>query len=88
MNSVPHNVVALTIYPNPAEDLITVTIVAGIINANILIYDAEGELVYTTHTNYFFTSNAINVAALSNGIYIIRIVNGFESGAASFIINK
>jgi hypothetical protein len=57
---------SLLIYPNPAEN--TLTIDGDYTSANI--YDLFGKLVLTTDYQ-----NNINVSALSNGIYFIKVDN-------------
>lgn len=64
----------ITIYPNPVKDVIYVAIDGSISNQAIIeLYDAVGKLVI--HEQAESIQTALNVNALSKGIYILRIVS-------------
>lgn len=63
----------LTIFPDPSSDIIIVSGFTG--NANVEIYDATSRKIYTQ-----FAENGkaeINCSSFSNGIYTVRVGNGF-----------
>lgn len=65
--SVNKNIVAnISVYPNPASSNITINVPAGFSKINSVLYDIMGREVANTDTN------TINIAGLSNGIYIVK----------------
>ena len=64
----------LVIFPNPASDLVTIQSASEL--SEIRIYSMEGQLQGT------YSTNKMNVAHLSSGIYIVRAYspNGIQSG--------
>lgn len=66
----------ITIYPNPANDYVVVSLPNEIANGSkITIYDTQGKLIDTLKNNINFTNDAvrINTANLSNGIYRVQV---------------
>lgn len=69
----------VSVYPNPASDLVTIKIQAGILVNRIVISDATGRTVYASEENA--TGNiSVNTSKLSNGLYSIRLET--EKGVA------
>jgi hypothetical protein len=66
----------VTVYPNPASNLVYVTNVA---NATVQIFDVTGQLVFTKVVVSDF--EPINVSEFNKGIYIINISN--DKGAVT-----
>lgn len=72
------NIKVLNIYPNPTQNNLTVEVES---NEKVNIYDLLGKKVMTTTVS---VDNAtINVSALTNGIYIVKIEN--SNRVAKFI---
>lgn len=63
----------LTVYPNPASNLIHIANEAG---AQISVYNIAGQEVMAIESAE--ANESINVAALSEGLYIVRVANGNE----------
>ncbi len=63
--------VAISLYPNPANT--SVNIVANSSNVNAVVYDIYGKAVVKTGT--FNNRTNIDVANLSNGTYIVTLLN-------------
>lgn len=61
---------AVTIYPNPIDDIIGVTAVNKM--KQITVFDAHGKRVLTKETGNA-TAQQINVHMLSSGIYVVKI---------------
>jgi len=62
---------SIEMYPNPSNQLINFSNITE--KSNISIVDVNGKLVLTSTINS--SSNTINIEALSNGIYFVRIAN-------------
>ena len=71
---------ALTVYPNPTNDLLFVELRgAGI--ANVALYDLQGRVVETRHGTSLQDGTAtLNVKSLPAGVYVLRVkdANGNE----------
>lgn len=65
----------IAIYPNPANDLVTINSENGNVNS-VTIYDVTGRLVYTETANVAKLN--INITDLSKGVYVINVTT--ESG--------
>jgi PKD repeat protein len=64
----------ISVYPNPANDAITVSMDASLINHTTFeLYDAIGKLVITEKVTNPYTTIVIN--SLAKGIYTVRIVS-------------
>ncbi|HEX8269322.1 MAG TPA: M1 family aminopeptidase [Flavobacterium sp.] len=58
---------AVTVYPNPASDQVTIGLPTSVEIKKVSVYNALGQIVLES------TSDQINVSALSTGIHIMRI---------------
>jgi hypothetical protein len=65
------------IYPNPATDVINITLPAGI-NGSLGLYDATGRLIAEQELNAQTTQYSINTTQISAGVYTV-IVKGESS---------
>ncbi len=61
------------VYPNPSGNQFTVWLSYDSLNSDILIYNSMGALVYKQLA--VAQSNLINLGNISDGLYIIRVVN-------------
>lgn len=59
----------ITIYPNPATDIVTISNPTAIQLESFLIHDTQGRIVKKS----FSTSESIDISSLQNGIYFITI---------------
>ncbi|MEH6762972.1 MAG: T9SS type A sorting domain-containing protein [Aequorivita antarctica] len=71
-----YNSLKIVLFPNPANDLISIQS-ASVIN-NISIYDLQGRLIDTRTTNKQHTE--LNISALKTGVYFLSIET--ETGTA------
>jgi hypothetical protein len=60
---------SLSIYPNPANNVITIAGVTG--NSNITIYDVQGRMVLQNTV----LNNTVDVSALTSGVYTMHVDN-------------
>lgn len=63
---------AIVIFPNPANDFLTVNF-NGIINPEIQLYNSSGELVYSKKISSASSSLEIAIAEFSDGLYLLAI---------------
>jgi hypothetical protein len=67
----------VSIYPNPASNVINVKMSTALINNAIIeLYDATGKLINQQKVTNEFTS--LNINGLSNGIYSVRVITDNE----------
>jgi minor extracellular serine protease Vpr len=64
----------VSIQPNPANDIINITVDKPFINTTASLMDVNGRLIKSIKLNTQVSS--INISALSNGVYFIRFVDG------------
>ncbi len=62
----------ILIYPNPAQDIVTVEVSKALDHASIFIYDAVGKIV-AEHTVVSKISE-LNISSLPQGMYVVRVV--------------
>ncbi len=72
----------LTVYPNPASNLLSLQYAAKSKYINYEVYDLTGRLVLKGNLN---DSNTISINSLNAGLYIIKIVDGVEVSTAKFL---
>lgn len=72
---------AMSVYPNPANNVITVANAAG---AQISIYNLAGQQVANIASAS--ANQTINVANLSEGLYVIRVANGNQVSTSKFSV--
>jgi hypothetical protein len=74
----------LSIYPNPANDFITISLVAESAEATtIYIINALGEIVLTEQATS--SNTTLNTSNLTNGIYFVKIESKNSSAIKKFI---
>lgn len=65
----------IAISPNPADEVLQVSLNENLMNAQILITDATGKIAYNSKVNS--TEMAINIAKFNKGIYFMNVdING------------
>lgn len=79
------NSVSFIIYPNPANDFVTITNLPKGATVNIL--DVTGKVVYSSSTTNEQTST-INTADFTNGIYLISVENKGTITNRKLIVNR
>jgi plastocyanin len=63
---------AILIFPNPANDFLTVNF-NGIINPEIQLYNSSGELVYSKKVSSASSSLEIAIGEFADGLYLVAI---------------
>ena len=76
----------INIYPNPADDFITIDTINSLEGAIISIFDINGRRVLNYKQNA--NSNKVDVSSLSIGEYIIRVVTSDGLMASKKLIKK
>ena len=71
-NNFENNENTITIYPNPVQDLVTIS---GNETKDISIYDLTGRLVYFSKNNEPVTTSSLNLKNLPSGTYQVSIKN-------------
>ncbi|MEZ5047303.1 MAG: T9SS type A sorting domain-containing protein [Chitinophagaceae bacterium] len=69
----------IAIYPNPANDFVTVSVENATAETTITLTDFAGKVVYTTTANGNHISEKINTKGLANGIYNLTIKSANET---------
>lgn len=73
------------IYPNPANENVTITIDHNLIAYTINLRDISGRIIYTENTNT--RSNTIDISQVSKGLYFVELVNSDERWLKKLLIN-
>ncbi|MCF6185277.1 MAG: T9SS type A sorting domain-containing protein, partial [Bacteroidales bacterium] len=63
----------ITVYPNPADNEITIKFTKNIENVKIKIFNSLGQIVYSSNTKNDFEK--IDISKFTSGIYLISILN-------------
>jgi hypothetical protein len=79
------NTFGLNVYPNPASDVINVTVNKAV-DATISIVDVTGKVVKTSSLNGLATT--VNTAGLTNGVYYVNITDGVSTSTQKVVIRK
>ena len=85
---------SISAHPNPAKDLMTVTInaLSNLNNSDVVIRDLSGKIVQVVAKSSNFAIGAhiytVNTNDLQNGVYFIELNNGANSISEKIVINK
>lgn len=71
----------LRVYPNPAKTVLNITSDSFEVK-QVVIYDVLGKVVLSTKV----TNTPVNVAALSNGVYIVKVTEAGKSVTRKLVI--
>jgi hypothetical protein len=84
MTVIPTEQSFIEVYPNPASDRITVSInERSKENNTVLIYNMQGQLLLQETLKLCTTE--IDITNFSNGIYLLRIINGRKELSSRFM---
>lgn len=75
---------SLSIYPNPANENITINFTSTSKNTSVKIYDATGRLIKNIE-NVKSGESTINISEMENGLYLINITDGKSSVTKRFV---
>ena len=78
----------ITVFPNPAQDFITVQTDFAQNDYTVELISELGQVVKTSKIAQGTTMSIIEVDALYNGIYFVRVSNGGETKSYKVIIQK
>ncbi|WP_375578323.1 T9SS type A sorting domain-containing protein [Marivirga tractuosa] len=70
-----YNNFQLSIYPNPANDHVNISLSDNINDAEIQLINSSGAVLKTTNKNQLNSNTQIPIGDLENGIYFITISN-------------
>lgn len=76
----------ISIYPNPANDVLTVELNNSTEPQEIKIYNALGQLVLKD--SVFLRTTTLNIATLAKGIYILQLINKNKVASVSKLIKE
>lgn len=78
----------LNVYPNPANDVVTVTFNALDNQSIVSVFDLTGKEVVTNqlNTGKGLSQERLNVSQLTQGVYFIRITSGKNSSTQKLVI--
>lgn len=74
LNVLNNAVFSFDIYPNPAENLVNISLPADIRKVSIQVYDLQGRLVMNKLESVK-TSCALNLSSMSAGTYLIKVTD-------------
>lgn len=77
------NILAFDIFPNPAQDFLTIQLPNEIMNGSIEVFDFLGRLVKSKQINK--VDNKLNLNHLSQGVYLIRLISEGKIAVRKFI---
>jgi hypothetical protein len=78
---------AIAMYPNPANDLVTIANSSNIVLDTAVIYDVTGKLVSQIDLHNMQDEKVIDVSALASGVYMVQIT-GEQSTAVKRLIKE
>ncbi|HBS85949.1 MAG: hypothetical protein A2W91_08660 [Bacteroidetes bacterium GWF2_38_335] len=77
---------AISIYPNPVNDILTIE-TDGANDGYVTIIDLTGKEVLNYQLNQGETSSKINVSELNNGVYFLKLNSGFEMKTFKVVVS-
>ncbi len=78
----------VSVYPNPASDVLTVLFEAQSENSKVILTDITGKEVYNQQIeSSLFTNHSVNVSNFTKGIYFLTVTNGNSRSVQKVIVN-
>jgi hypothetical protein len=71
----------LNIFPNPATDLLNISLSNGTSIETVNIYNVSGKLVNNTKLN----GNQIDISQLNNGVYMVEVITANGTFKTKFV---
>ena len=78
---------AIAMYPNPADNLVTIANSSNVLLDTAMIYDVNGKLVSQIDLHDMQQEKVIDVSALASGVYMVQIT-GEQSTAVKRLIKE
>ena len=78
---------AISIYPNPANEQVTISNSSNIALETAMIYDLNGKLVSQINLQNMQSEKMIDVSAYATGVYMVYIT-GEQSSVVKRLIKK
>ena len=80
-NSIDNPQLSLAIYPNPAQNIITIEATFSLKGAQVLAYDVLGNVISLQQIN----SDGYDISTLAKGIYTVQVISNNETYTQSFV---
>ena len=74
----------ISVYPNPAQNQLTITLPSSTQVANVQICDVQGRVAFTGNINSIRQS--LDISSLDAGVYAVRVNCGENTYAQKLII--
>ena len=78
---------AITMYPNPADNKVTITNSSNLALETAMIYDISGKLISRINLQDMQGEKVIDVSEYSSGVYLVRIL-GDQASTVKQLIKK
>jgi len=78
----------ISVFPNPAQNQITVNFEALASNATLRVIDIMGRTILTKEVTKNTTAYAFDISSLNNGAYYLELVSGEVRGTNKFVVSK
>ena len=75
----------LTIFPNPAKDVITISLNKSVAKTTLQIYNPQGQLVMQRVIAAGVLSQSLDISLLPQGMYLIQLLADGETTTAKFL---
>jgi len=79
--------IGLTLYPNPASQVVNLVNKTNISLEKMMIYDINGKLVSQTNLRTMQGEKAVDVSSLASGVYVVQII-GDNASTVKRLIKK
>jgi len=78
----------VAIYPNPAQDMVTIRVDGLTSDAEVTIFDMQGKVVGRYKMLSGDNTLSLNVSTMTEGSYLVRISSNGENRVERMIIKK
>ncbi|WP_053992103.1 S8 family serine peptidase [Mangrovimonas sp. TPBH4] len=76
----------ISVWPNPAQDVINLKLTSLENNTNVSLYDIHGRMVYQSEVKTSSLVHTINVKEFSAGVYFLNVENGTQNFNKKIVI--
>jgi uncharacterized repeat protein (TIGR03803 family) len=78
----------ITLFPNPADDLLNIGFPAGTGNAVLFVFDALGKLQLQKKVGENTKEMQLNTGSLPEGIYFVKVSTGYSVYNLRFVVSR
>jgi len=84
--NVSENESSVSVYPNPAQDMLNISVNGAVNNVEYAIYNYQGQKIMSKNLGTFEGVEQISLEGMAKGIYFLHIVTGTQTSVQKLVV--